>query len=100
MRDSTLHIRTTMADRTLIERAAEASGRNRTEFLLQAAREKAIQVLLDQTLFVLAKDRFESFQELIEKPIPADSMQALKAFRRRAAPWDQNLVPARRTAAR
>jgi len=99
MRDSTINIRTTRADRTLIERAAEASGRNKTDFLLEAAREKAVQVLLDQTLFVLDKRQFESFQKLLEAPLPAASMKALKAFRRRAAPWDQNLVP-RRTAPR
>lgn len=100
MRDSNFNIRTTKAERTLIERAAEASGRNRTEFLLEAAKEKAVQVLLDQTLFVLDKSRFETFQQAIEAPLSAESMAALRVFRRRAAPWDQNLTPAKRVGSR
>lgn len=96
MRDSTMNIRTSKADRTLIERAVEITGQNKTEFLLEAVREKAVQVLLDQTLFVVNDGKFADLKRLLEAPLPDAQMAALRALRQQVAPWDQ--VPTKRVA--
>ena len=52
----------------LIDRAAQSQGKSRTDFMLEAACEKAQQVLLDQTTFQLEQRRFKQFLKLIDKP--------------------------------
>ena len=92
-----MNIRTSKADRTLIERAVEVTGQNKTEFMLEAVRERAVQVLLDQTLFVLDEGKFADLKKLLDTPLPKEQITALRALRQRIAPWEQ--VRARRTAA-
>lgn len=46
----TLNIRIKPEERNLIDRAAKASGKNRTDFMLDAARSAAEKTLLDQVL--------------------------------------------------
>lgn len=48
-----INLRTPASQRELIDRAAQLQGKSRTEFMLEASREKAQQVLLDQTLFAV-----------------------------------------------
>lgn len=100
MRDLTLNFRTTKSDRALFDRAAVVSGKKRTEFMLDAAREKAVQVLLDQTLFVVDEDKFSDLQKLLEAPLPAAQMEALRSLRRRPVPWDPERASAKRVASR
>jgi uncharacterized protein (DUF1778 family) len=47
----TLNIRIKSEERSLIDRAAHASGKTRTDFILDAARRAAEDTLLEQTLF-------------------------------------------------
>ncbi len=42
-----INLRTPPAQRELIDRAARLQGKSRTDFMLEASREKAEQVLLD-----------------------------------------------------
>jgi len=56
--------------RELIDRACEAIGTNRTEFLLQAARIQAEQTLLDQTRFVLNDADWDALMLRLENPQP------------------------------
>ena len=50
-RRSLVNLRVSADDRDLITRAAEALGKNRSEFMLDAARQAARDALLDRTLF-------------------------------------------------
>jgi uncharacterized protein (DUF1778 family) len=67
-RRDTLNIRIKPADRGLIDRAAELTGKTKTEFVLDAARRAAVDVLLDQTLFLAGAEAFEAFQARLDEP--------------------------------
>ncbi|MCC6763449.1 MAG: DUF1778 domain-containing protein, partial [Deltaproteobacteria bacterium] len=49
----TLNVRIKPELRSLIDRAAQLLGKNRTDFVLDAARHAAEDALLDRTIFVL-----------------------------------------------
>ena len=55
-RTRTINIRIEEERRTLIDRAAEAAGKDRTPFVLHAATSEATTVLLDQRYFQLDTD--------------------------------------------
>lgn len=83
----TISLRTPPAQRELIDRAARLTGKSRTDFMLEAASEKAQQVLLDQTFFVVPPQKFEAFEALMSAPLSANAaIQRLLATR---APWDK-----------
>ena len=49
-RRDTLNLRIPAAERNLIDRAAESSGKTRTDFILEAARRAAEEALLDRAM--------------------------------------------------
>ena len=65
-----INIRARSRQRDLIDQAAERLGRNRSDFMLEAACQKAEDVLLDQAFFAVGAGTFAKFQELLEKPLP------------------------------
>lgn len=69
-RDLTLNIRTDSRRRNLIDRAAEALGQTRSEFMLAAACREAESVLLDQRFFLVDEAVFADFQARIEGAAP------------------------------
>lgn len=73
--------------RALIDRAAEASGKNRTDFILEATCEKAREVLADRTQFSLDRHALARFNQQIDAPL-ADT-DALKRLLARPAPWER-----------
>ena len=52
--------------------AAQLLGKNRSDFMLEAACDKAQAVLLDQVLFSLDETRFRKFTELLDAPVQAN----------------------------
>jgi len=83
-----INIRAQQSTRTLIDRAAKVLGRNRSEFVLEAAQERAREVLLDQTRFELDATRHKRFIEILDAPLSKDSQTALKRLLARKAPWE------------
>ncbi len=72
--------------RSLIDRAAEATGKNRTDFVLDAARQAAQNTLLDRVHVQLEPTAFAAFLQLLEAPAwPNDNLR--KALQT-PAPWD------------
>jgi uncharacterized protein (DUF1778 family) len=71
----------------LIDQAAEAIGQTRTEFVLASARERATDVLLDQTLFRLSAADWEAFSAALDEP--AAPNEELKQFLARKSPWEE-----------
>ena len=67
-RDTTINIRARHQQRDLIDRAAEASGRSRSDFMLYAACRAAEDVLLDRRLFDLDDEAWQRFNELLDAP--------------------------------
>ncbi|MGO9484281.1 MAG: DUF1778 domain-containing protein [Rhodomicrobium sp.] len=56
--DVTIHLRATAADRDFIDRVAEMTGTNRSQFMLSSALKEARNLLLDRTTIYLDNARF------------------------------------------
>lgn len=89
----TLNLRIKPEVRGLIDRAAKARGKNRTDFILDAARaaaEEALldQALLDQALLVASPEAYAEFLSRLERS-PAPNSR-LKKTLQTPAPWDQD----------
>lgn len=75
-RRDTLNLRIKPGDRGLIDRAAQLTGKTRTDFVLEAARRAAEDALLDRTLFVVGPEAFDAFlARLDEAPHPNDKLR-------------------------
>ena len=71
--------------RQLIDDAAAVLRKTRTEFMIDSARTRAIDVLLDQRLFVLEPERYAAFMQALDNPpAPGPKLQALS---RRKPSW-------------
>lgn len=81
----TLNLRIPTAERDLIDRAARASGKTRTDFILGAARRAAEEELLDRVLFVVSPKAYAKFLAMLEAPAKPD--EALRRTMRATPPW-------------
>lgn len=86
-RDTVINVRLPRTLRDLIDRAADALGKTRSEFILESARTHAIDVLLDQRLFTLNADQYEAFLRALDAP-PAPN-ERLKQLLAGKAPWEK-----------
>ena len=88
MRAAAINLRALPEQRDLIDRAASLLGKNRSDFMLEAACERAQAVLLDQVFFRLDADQFQRFTALLDAPPSANpGLERLMAAK---APWDAN----------
>ncbi len=72
MRNAAINLRALPEQRDLIDHAAELLGKNRSDFMLEAACDKARSVILDQVFFSLDADRFRLFTQLLDTPAEAN----------------------------
>ena len=79
-------LRTSPAQRELIDRAARLQGKSRTDFMLEASREKAEQVLHGQTLFNVTAKQHKAFVALMDAPLSENA--ALKRLLAKRSPWE------------
>lgn len=86
-RTRVINLRTDEARRALIDRAAEALGKDRTEFMLDAATREAQSVLLDRRLFHLDEAAFRRFAEALDAA-PGDNPRLRKLLAKRS-PWER-----------
>ena len=85
MRDAAINLRALPEQRNLIDRAADLLGKNRSDFMLEAACDKAQAVLLDQVYFNLDANSFEQFIQILDAPpAPNPGLERLMAVK---APW-------------
>lgn len=83
----TLNLRIKPEVRGLIDRAAKARGKNRTDFILDAARAAAEEALLDQALLTVGPEAYAEFVARLERaPVPNPKLQKTL---RTPAPWDR-----------
>lgn len=86
MRDASINLRAHTEQRDLIDQAARLLGKNRSDFMLEAACEKAQGVMLDQVFFALNAQVFQRFCEMLDAPPAANpGLERLLATK---APWD------------
>jgi uncharacterized protein (DUF1778 family) len=81
-RGVTINIRATEQTRSLIDRAAALIGKTRTDFVLESARSRAEDVLLDHRLFGLDEKRYAAFIAVLDDPAPpTDQLKRLMGGR-------------------
>ncbi len=85
MRDAPINLRALPAQRDLIDQAATLLGKNRSDFMLEAACERAQSVLLDQVFFKLDTDKFQQFMAVLDAPPSANP--GLARLMSVKAPW-------------
>lgn len=68
MRDAAINLRALPEQRDLIDQAANILGKNRSDFMLEAACDRAQAVVLDQVFFSLDADRFKQFTAMLDAP--------------------------------
>ncbi len=82
-----INLRIEAHTRQLIDDAAAILGKTRTEFMIESARRQAIDVLLDQRLFLLDAARYDAFLHALDNP-PAPGPK-LRALLRRVPAWQK-----------
>jgi len=83
----TLNLRIRPQLRGLIDYAAELSGKNRTDFVLDAARQAAEDALMDRAAFTVDRKSYTEF--LARLDAPARPNARLRRSLRTAAPWEK-----------
>ena len=83
----TLNIRIKPEERNLIDRAAMTRGKNRTDFILEAARLAAEDALLDQVIFSVSPEAYAQFLARLDMP-PKPNARLLKTMQT-TPPWER-----------
>jgi uncharacterized protein (DUF1778 family) len=81
-----LNLRIKPEERGLIDRAAKTLGKNRTDFMLDAARRAAEDALLDRTIFTVSPKAYAEF--LARLDAPPQPNERLRRTMRTSAPWE------------
>jgi len=83
----TLNLRIKPEVRGLIDRAAKARGKNRTDFILDAAPAAAEETLLDQALMAVSPEAYADFVARLDGA-PAPNPRLVRTLQTQA-PWAQ-----------
>lgn len=86
LKRETLNLRIKPAERDLIDRAAKAREKNRTDFVLEAARAAAEEARLDQRIIMADPDAYQEFFTRLDQA-PASNV-ALRKTMQTLAPWE------------
>ena len=87
VRRETLNIRIRPDERGLIDLAAKAQGKNRTDFILEAARRAAEEALLDRALISVSAEAYAEF--LARLDAPPQPNERLRRTMQTPPPWDE-----------
>ncbi len=82
----TLNIRIKPEERSLIDRAAKARGKNRTDFVLEAARAAAEETLLSQAILTASPEAYAEF--LARLDMPPQPNERLRKTMQTPPPWE------------
>ena len=85
-RSAMINIRVKPSERALIDQAAAAQGKSRSDFMLEASRRAAEEALLDRTLLRVDAEIYARFIDLLDAP-PRPNEQLRKLMQAKA-PWD------------
>lgn len=86
-RAENINLRVSRGQKSLIDRAAQALGRNRSDFMLETACREAESVLLDRRYFTLPEEEFRRFHAMLDRP-PASNPKLARLLKTKA-PWDK-----------
>lgn len=88
MRAAAINLRALPEQRDLIDHAASLLGKNRSDFMLEAACERAQAVVLDQVYFSLDAEKYQQFTDLLDAP-PKPNAGLDRLFALKPA-WDRH----------
>ena len=86
-RGENINLRVSQEQKSLIDCAARALGRNRSDFMLETACREAESVLLDRRYFILSEQEFKRFTAMLDNP--PSSNHRLRRLLTTKAPWDK-----------
>ncbi len=86
-RSQNIHIRIAPQQRALIDQAAHAVGKTRTDFILDAVNKAVESTLLDQRLFVLDEEQWTAFTTALDAP-PQPNQQLATLMATKAS-WEE-----------
>lgn len=86
-RETVVNLRMTQTMRDVVDSAAAAVGKTRTDFIIESTHAHAVDVLLDRRLFVLGEADYDAFVQTLDNP-PAPNAK-LKALFAAKAPWQK-----------
>ena len=84
-RRKTLNLRIASTERNLIDRAAQSSGKTRTDFILEAARRAAEETILDRAVTAVSPQAHAAF--LARLDAPAQPNERLRRTMQTPPPW-------------
>jgi uncharacterized protein (DUF1778 family) len=85
----TLNLRIKPEERDLIDMAANIQGKNRTDFILEAARRAAEEAVLERTIFWASPAAYAEFLAILESPPQPNDR--LRKTMQTTAPWEPRL---------
>jgi uncharacterized protein (DUF1778 family) len=86
-RGENINLRVSRGQKSLIDRAAQALGGNRSDFMLETACREAETVLLDHRYFAVPDKEFKRFTTILDRP-PAGNARLARLLKTKA-PWDK-----------
>lgn len=86
-RGENINLRVSRVQKSLIDRAAQALGRNRSDFMLETACREAETILLDRRYFTLPEEEFKRFRAMLDRP-PASNLRLARLLKSKS-PWDK-----------
>ena len=84
-RTARMGLRATPAQEAMLRRAAEATRKSLTDFVLDSACQAAEQTLLDQRLFLVSGRRYDALLTLLDESPPNE--EGLRNLFAKPAPW-------------
>lgn len=86
-RDDLIQIRASAATKAIINRAAALRGQKLSEFMLESARVRAEETILDQRLITLEGEAYEAFLAMLDAPAKPDKTVRARMIRKPA--WER-----------
>lgn len=86
-KDDLIQIRASAATKAILNRAAAMRGQKLSEFMLESARARAEETILDQRLFVLDDKAYTEFLAMLDAPAKPD--KAVRARMKRKPAWER-----------
>lgn len=84
---NTLNLRIKPEERNLIDLAAKVQGKNRTDFILEAARNAAEETLLERSILGASPEAYAEFIALLDAPPQPN--ERLRKTMQTTPPWDK-----------
>ena len=85
-KDRIINIRATGGEIELIDQAARAAHKSRSDFMLEAATRAAEDALFDRSIFSMPAEEWETYLATIASP--PEPTTALRELLRARAPWE------------